>query len=108
MKIFKNYSVILGLAFTLLFFASCGKKESADEIKLPFETKQVAKKVVKKHPPKKSKKSEKSKILRKSAGVLITAELISENKITPKNLFAEIITKNNDKSPALSIASSTN
>jgi len=107
MKIFKNYSVILGLAFTLLFFSACGKKESDDEIKLPLETAQVAKKVVKKHPLKKSGKTKSSLNLRKHSGVLITAELISENKITPKNLFAEVKIKNN-KSTALSIALSTN
>jgi len=116
MKIFKNYSVvnyfvILGLALTLLFLSACGKKENADEIKLPLETKQIAKKVVKKSTSEKSEKSRKSKSslnLRKPAGVLITAELISENKITPQNLFAEIITIKNNKSIALSIASSTN
>jgi len=70
MKIFKNYSVtnysvIFGLAVAFLFFSACGKKENTDEIKLPFETKKVAKKVVKKLSPK------------KADGVLITAKLIS-------------------------------
>ena len=50
MKIFKNYSVvnyfvILGLAFTLLFFSACGKKETADEIKLPQNNKISHKKI---------------------------------------------------------------
>jgi len=106
MKIYKNHFVIFILALTFLFFASCGKKKSDDEIKLPPETKRISKKVVKKPPQKKSKKSKSSFNLKKSEGVLIIAELISENKITPQNLFAEI--KNKNKFPALSIVSSTN
>jgi len=61
MKFFKNYSVIFGLAFTLIFFSACGKKENADEIKLPFETKQIAKPAVKKHSPIKSSRLPKLK-----------------------------------------------
>ncbi len=82
MKIYKNHFVIFILALTFLFFASCGKKKSDDEIKLPPETKRISKKVVKKPPQKKSKKSKSSFNLKKSEGVLIIAELISENKIT--------------------------
>ncbi len=104
MKKLKKYSVILGLAIVFLFLSSCGKKENTDEIKLPFETQQV-KKFVKKNPPKQSEKSGDSK---KSAGVLITAELISDNKIIPKNLFAEIKIKNNKNHPDLFFATSTN
>ena len=115
MKIFKNYSVvnypdILGLALTLLFLSSCGKKENADEIKTNAPSGEMFSFDMKsKIRPRHARGAKaKSKISRKSAGVLITAELISENKITPKNLFAEIITKNNKKFPAVSIASSTN
>ncbi len=93
-----NYFVIFGLALVFLFLSSCGKKEDSNEIKLPLETRQI-KKVVKKNPPKQSEKS---------AGVLITAKLISDDKIIPKNLFAEIKIKNNKNHPDLSIASSTN
>ena len=90
---------ISALVLSFLFLSSCGKKENTDEIKLPFDTQQVAKKVVKKNPPKQSEKSGKSK---KSADILITAKLISDNDIIPKNISAEI------KNSNLSIASSTN
>ncbi len=103
-----NYSVIFGLAFVFLFFSACGKKDNTDEIKLPLETKQV-KKVLETQPA--SDESVKvNKILESETGdVVITAELISENKFTPKNILAEIkVKKYNDKLAALTIATSTN
>jgi len=96
-----------GLALVFLFLSACGKKDNTDEIILPFETNQV--KVIKAQPvPDESVKV--NKLLDPETGdVVITAELISENKFTPKNILAEIkVKKYNDKLAALTIATSTN
>jgi len=52
MKILKNHSVIFGLALTFLFLSACGKKEDTNEIKLPYETRQVKKVAPDREPPK--------------------------------------------------------
>ena len=105
----KKTIYIFALALGLLFFlSSCGKKENTDKINSQLETKPV-KKVVKKQPTADESVAVNKKFAPEITDVVITAELISDNKFTPKNILAEIkIKKYNENLAGICIASSTN